>query len=437
MALITWRGIVTGATNYLTVRRATDNQYSIVAGATFEALTVANWANYVVNMTESPASSYFYSVTFPINPAQGWYYVDIFNRSGGSPAISDPIIATMYGYWNGVKFEPAGGDIYQVAGDASAPKYVNGVFYDTTNGTNSTAYPYGEESTPTNSFDNAITIANATGRKTIKAVRSASGTTHTQHLTDKEVIALTPGAVIKLNSSYNIQRNRFIGFDISNGGGAGMTDNEFSQCTTIDADAFGITTGENCLFSECFISSKILFTGRTKFDECHWISLDGVNYPMIDCYYLATSAKILSLSDCTGCFTLKNTAPSVLYSPVPFMNNHEGCMTVDATFSGVIMQVTTTGTRLKIMNNATSGVTFVHHTSQKDFIDAPNAAAITAIQNGLAMATELANVKGAVAGKSEISADGLQVKKYNFAGALLVTLDRTGTGPYTWTPTWA
>jgi hypothetical protein len=55
----------------------------------------------------------------------------------------------------------------------------------------------------------------------------------------------------------------------------------------------------------------------------------------------------------------------------------------------------------------------------------------------LATAAELAKVKGAVGGKIVISADGLTVEKYTAAGALLVTLVRTGTGPYTWTPTWA
>jgi hypothetical protein len=118
MALITWRGVATGVVNYFTIRRVTDNQYSIVAGATFEALTVANWANYITNMTESPGSSYFYSATFPINPAAGWYYLDIFRRATGSPAISDALVGTLYGYWDGTKFEPAGGDIKQVLGVA-------------------------------------------------------------------------------------------------------------------------------------------------------------------------------------------------------------------------------------------------------------------------------------------------------------------------------
>jgi hypothetical protein len=40
-------------------------------------------------------------------------------------------------------------------------------------------------------------------------------------------------------------------------------------------------------------------------------------------------------------------------------------------------------------------------------------------------------------GKRIISADGTQVQIYNTSDVLVATLNRTGTGPYTWTPTWA
>lgn len=69
--------------------------------------------------------------------------------------------------------------------------------------------------------------------------------------------------------------------------------------------------------------------------------------------------------------------------------------------------------------------------------DAIKADAVTEIQSGLATAAELAKVKGAVAGKCIVNAAGTEVQLYDAAGALLVTLARTGTGPYTWTPTWA
>lgn len=54
----------------------------------------------------------------------------------------------------------------------------------------------------------------------------------------------------------------------------------------------------------------------------------------------------------------------------------------------------------------------------------------------VALASELSKVLGASAGRKVISADGLQVEVYDESDTLLVTLDRTGAGPYTWTPTW-
>lgn len=54
----------------------------------------------------------------------------------------------------------------------------------------------------------------------------------------------------------------------------------------------------------------------------------------------------------------------------------------------------------------------------------------------VALAAELSKVLGATAGKKVVSADGLQVEVYDESDTLLVTLDRTGAGPYTWTPTW-
>ena len=46
-------------------------------------------------------------------------------------------------------------------------------------------------------------------------------------------------------------------------------------------------------------------------------------------------------------------------------------------------------------------------------------------------------ILGAVGGKVIVNAAGTEVQKYDYEGNLMVTLARTGTGPYTWTPTWA
>ncbi len=46
-------------------------------------------------------------------------------------------------------------------------------------------------------------------------------------------------------------------------------------------------------------------------------------------------------------------------------------------------------------------------------------------------------ILGAVGGKKIVNAAGTQVQVYNRAGVLLVTLDRTGAGPFVWTPVWS
>jgi hypothetical protein len=53
------------------------------------------------------------------------------------------------------------------------------------------------------------------------------------------------------------------------------------------------------------------------------------------------------------------------------------------------------------------------------------------------LSNALNRILGAVGGKKVVNAAGTQVQVYDRAGVLMVTLDRTGSGPYTWTPTWA
>jgi len=115
----------------------------------------------------------------------------------------------------------------------------------------------------------------------------------------------------------------------------------------------------------------------------------------------------------------------------------------------VLVDTTTTNTD---MRGTDSAATAALQTTMDNKLDAiagyidTEVAAIKAVTDNLpdsgaltslATAAELAKVKGATAGKTVISAAGDQVLLYDAAGTLLVTLDRTGTGPYTWTPTWA
>lgn len=109
----------TGAALYGTIRNAARQYWNTAGTPNFETLTVANWADYDVALTETPASSYFYVGTFPAisgNMVAGWYWVDVYLRAGGSPAISDTLITTLRGYWDGTTFKQWAADATHVGG---------------------------------------------------------------------------------------------------------------------------------------------------------------------------------------------------------------------------------------------------------------------------------------------------------------------------------
>ncbi len=114
---LSWRSSATGSTVYATVRSSAGRTYW--NGSALETLTVANWGNYDIAMPETPASSYFYVGDWPAAlTTVGWYYVDVYLQAGASPAISDGILGTMLGYWNGTTFAPESTNVAQVAGTA-------------------------------------------------------------------------------------------------------------------------------------------------------------------------------------------------------------------------------------------------------------------------------------------------------------------------------
>lgn len=114
---ISWRGITTGATDYATIRSAARTYWNTSGTPALEALTVANWAYYAITLTETPASSYFYVGTWPAGlTTAGWYWVDVYKRVGGSPAISDTLLGTLLVYWNGTTADPWDANLVQWIG---------------------------------------------------------------------------------------------------------------------------------------------------------------------------------------------------------------------------------------------------------------------------------------------------------------------------------
>lgn len=116
---VSHRHSATGETLYFTIRNVSRQMWNTAGTPNFETLTVANWGDYDVALSESPASSYFYVGTFPAvsgNMVAGWYWVDVFKRAGGSPAISDVLQASYFGYWDGTTYKWWGEDTIAVGG---------------------------------------------------------------------------------------------------------------------------------------------------------------------------------------------------------------------------------------------------------------------------------------------------------------------------------
>jgi hypothetical protein len=104
---LSWRQSATGETVYATIRSEGHLYWNTAGTPALEALTVANWADYDVALTEAPASSYFYVGDWPTGlTTVGWYWVDVYKQVGGSPAISDTVIGGFLGYWSGAAFSP-------------------------------------------------------------------------------------------------------------------------------------------------------------------------------------------------------------------------------------------------------------------------------------------------------------------------------------------
>jgi hypothetical protein len=107
-AEISFRHSATGSTMRATVckEQTVGGKAQMWNGSAWEDLTVANWANYLITLTETPASSYKYIGTMPA-VAAGWYYVDIYSGT----AINSTLEATLFGYWDGTILSLGGGDV--------------------------------------------------------------------------------------------------------------------------------------------------------------------------------------------------------------------------------------------------------------------------------------------------------------------------------------
>jgi len=87
----------TGKTLYAILIRGSDGL--VWNGAAFESLNAANWANYVLTMTEQSTTGIYYGSMPAVN--NGLYDVWIYYREGGSPVPADPLSGQASLDWNG------------------------------------------------------------------------------------------------------------------------------------------------------------------------------------------------------------------------------------------------------------------------------------------------------------------------------------------------
>jgi hypothetical protein len=116
-AELSFRHTATGSTMKATIRKPLTTggkiQMCVTATGAFEDLTVANWATYIITMTETPASSYGYVGTWPAGlTTVGWYIVDFYDGA----TIAGTLAGTLLGYWDGTNFVLGGADTRQRAG---------------------------------------------------------------------------------------------------------------------------------------------------------------------------------------------------------------------------------------------------------------------------------------------------------------------------------
>jgi hypothetical protein len=113
---------IAGQTVYAIVRDLSGDVWN---GSAFETYAAGNFATYDVAATEQ-GSSGFYVASFPGSISAGVYNVTARDRSGGTPAESDPVIAQGSLHWDGsAEVDPFNHatdtvDLGKVSGDATA-----------------------------------------------------------------------------------------------------------------------------------------------------------------------------------------------------------------------------------------------------------------------------------------------------------------------------
>ncbi len=91
----------TAKTLYVLIRNLSQQIWDDV-GSSFVDYVTANLGNYdVLSTGEQGAASRFYPFDFPSAIVKGLYNVSFFDRVGGSPAETDPLVGSLTVHWDG------------------------------------------------------------------------------------------------------------------------------------------------------------------------------------------------------------------------------------------------------------------------------------------------------------------------------------------------
>ena len=97
---IAYRHEQTGETLYFILRRPEDCLFWDAANTVWEALVTAQWINYTVALTETPAGSYNFQGDMPVVGGDTVVEIVVFRQLGGARVITDPLLARKTSFWD-------------------------------------------------------------------------------------------------------------------------------------------------------------------------------------------------------------------------------------------------------------------------------------------------------------------------------------------------
>lgn len=122
-----------GLTVYFVIRNRSAQAWN---GASFEAFNASNWGTYDIAATEQSSTGY-YTATFPSSITAGKYTIVAHAQTGGSPAVTDPVIGQGSMLWDGSAEEEGVGLVLEayrldeaIDASAGATPAAAGSFFD-------------------------------------------------------------------------------------------------------------------------------------------------------------------------------------------------------------------------------------------------------------------------------------------------------------------